>query len=331
MNTRIALSLVLAASLAGCVTPTPEACDLLDSVEADLATAEITVTPRAQTGNRVGPHRFNGMRLNALGMNALGLNAMGFNAMSQNAWNNGLSSNALANGLSKNAMANGLRMNGRMFNGRNLNGHRYNGKSLNALTYNAFSRNALSRNGLEGTPDVATVAADELGREFLEYGMGCALPAGSELRVEVDGETIVFPGALGLAPGWMERGMTDAEERRFTGCMMAHVNAFGITVPISVRTPDDRIEVTDAEAEAFAVHEATFFGSLRDGELKACFGETPEDARLLSSDREDRICADADEPCGFDVVGACADVAVPVEAVSVHLRDDAVEAACAAL
>ncbi|WP_428267154.1 hypothetical protein [Haliangium sp.] len=145
--------------------------------------------------------------------------------------------------------------------------------------------------GLEQTPE---------GRELIQYLVRCALPEGENLQFEVDGELYVYPGVFGLAGVWEERGLNDQEQRWVSACLLAHVNAYGESVAISVRSPTMSLASQD-EIDDWKVYEASYFGNvfvddvadeLDETERYGCQGQRPEIAMLNAPTRSLRVCSD---------------------------------------
>lgn len=190
--------------------------------------------------------------------------------------------------------------------GLSTNGLSHNRLSLNRLSLNALSQNRidLAESGLEATPE---------GRELLTYIVRCALPEGEGLTTFVDGLPYYFPGLLGFAPEWMESQCNNSCQRWVSACLLAHVNALGVSVPISIRAVNATyIQTSAEEVQEFWVQEGAFWGNI--------FGETPEMYSCIGrttfvTDLEDqstswlskRLCAtwSAEERCGFDAEGPC--------------------------
>jgi hypothetical protein len=217
------------------------------------------------------------------------------------------------------ASENRLSLNRLSLNRLSLNRLSLNRLSLNRLSLNRLSLNGLASDGLETT---------EEGRELLTYVARCALQAHDTLVAEVDGVTYEFPGALGLSPMWESRALIEQEAQQVSACLLAHVNAFGVSVPISLGTP--QLGRASGERELFAVYEAGFFGNLLDDEplMFACTGTAADTAHAQSSFRALRVCSDpisGDDDASqcsdggdipFYTVGDCADVCdVSVEGV----------------
>ena len=132
----------------------------------------------------------------------------------------------------------------------------YNRLSYNRLSYNRLSYNRLSYNSLDND-----IHETDDGRELLRYTVRCALVEGDSLIVETDAGTFEYPGALGLAPEWEDGPLDYDGQQRISGCLIAHANFFGVSVPISVRLPG-WLDTNDAELDAFSHYEGAFFGNL---------------------------------------------------------------------
>jgi hypothetical protein len=191
----------------------------------------------------------------------------------------------------------------------NFNRLALNRLALNRLALNrlALNRLALNRLALNGTTELDMT---EEGREVLKYVAQCALRDGDVLVAEHEGVTYEFPGLLGLAPQWEDAPLQQGDQRMLSACLLAHVNAFGVSVPISLRdqgslpsSPDERIQ--------YSVYEGTFFGQVfEDGELKvySCQGSVSTAALEHSEDRALRVCTDGTGECAIVPVGRCLDV-----------------------
>src|SRR5262249_26310488 len=126
---------------------------------------------------RQGIARFLGMGL--LGVTFVACGGPGVDGVTSDA----LSANALsANALSANAL------------------------SANALSANALSGKALSANALRANALTSAALHDPLARQFLKYVVSCALDEDASIQMTIDGVSYTFPGSLGLAPQWGERG-----------------------------------------------------------------------------------------------------------------------------
>ncbi|MBP6652198.1 MAG: hypothetical protein KA181_07210 [Xylophilus sp.] len=131
---------------------------------------------------------------------------------------------------------------------------------------------------LTGTPLTTT----EAGRKELKHLVSCALPASVQVRFQADGNEHRLDGGLGLAPEWLDRGMTVPEQRWVSACILARTNAVGATVQLSMRSPAPTatskrayasraphppssppgLQADAAEQKQFDRLEGTFFGNL---------------------------------------------------------------------
>jgi hypothetical protein len=156
---------------------------------------------------------------------------------------------------------------------REDNGLSLNGLSLNGLSLNGLSLNGLSLNGLNSVDFVAwfnqadggNVAGHEM---VMKYLVRCAVPAG-QVRVfdnPSTGEHYVWEGGLGLAPEWSSGKPANRDEQQIiTACLAAHVNNYGVHIPMSVLGKDavgDLIPFSSQELVEFSQREACFFGNL---------------------------------------------------------------------
>ena len=165
---------------------------------------------------------------------------------------------------------------------------------------------------------LADLAAHPAGLEHIEYLALCALDEGSALEVEIAGETHQLPGLFGLAPGWVTAPCEGSCQRWLSACLLAHANAYGVSVTVSLR--GDHPGLTwDEEIEAeFTLQEAAFYGnvfeldatSLLDRPLHACSGraligdDTDETAVRSFDYLQQRICG-VGSSCGLQNAGPC--------------------------
>ena len=190
----------------------------------------------------------------------------------------------------------------------------------NKLGSNNLSSHALS---VECLPD-GTLIADDLegldetanGRELLTYIAQCALADGDVLETVHDGVTYRFPGLLGIAVDWENRGIDTTEQEEITACLVGHVNALGVSVTISARMID-KVYADATERSAFRGYEGTFYGQLFGASsseepiyVYACQGDDYDVAIAHGpTDRDNRLCTDGNAGCGEIVaVGRCRDV-----------------------
>jgi hypothetical protein len=166
---------------------------------------------------------------------------------------NGLSSNGLAtvNGLS----SNGLSSNGLSSNGLSSNGLSSNGLSSNGLaTINGLSTQA----GLSSTVGLMTTPS---GRMTVQYLVRCALPVGDAItKQDQTGASYVFPGQLGLAPGWKNGSCDTSCQEAMSACMLAHVNTSGVHIPLWLVSPNAAIGW--GMSPQYPNREGSFFGNI---------------------------------------------------------------------
>jgi hypothetical protein len=169
-----------------------------------------------------------------------------------------------------------------------------NGLSLNGLTTNGMKMNGLRLDGLGlGGLHVPRFAFDgstaEPSAQVMRYVVGCALAQGHTITIfdDATGAAYSFAGALGLADGWADRGLDPDEEEWISACLMAHANAIGLSVPISVRGNAAGLLVSMSENQSFGVSEGVFFGNLfaNPPELHVCAGTPGWDAFFIEHGR----------------------------------------------
>jgi hypothetical protein len=193
--------------------------------------------------------------------------------------------------------------------------------SLNALAPEALhgSGDALAALAGDALDGAATELVDsEPGRMLLSYVARCALPAGDHASFpRAGGSDLVAPGAVGIASGWKDGPLGGAGRRLVTACLMAHVNAVGTQVPISVRSETLR-DASLVEKLLFPAQEMAVYGDIfappSERELFVCFGRAVAQslggngglggALGLPSYLDYRMCS-VSESCGFNRVGAC--------------------------
>jgi hypothetical protein len=130
----------------------------------------------------------------------------------------------------------------------------------NALTSNAIASNALASGALAGAllppeaegetvgvvtnSEVVTGLQDPDAQMLMRYLVDCALLPEQELRWT--GRFAPFPtaswrGSLGLCPQWLLSAPSPQCLQRVSGCLLARNNAFGISVPVSLRGDRDGV------------------------------------------------------------------------------------------
>ena len=155
---------------------------------------------------------------------------------------------ALQNGMN---LGNGIDL----ANGMNLG----NGIDLgNGITGPFYAPPAGS--GLEQWIDVNPPAR----KKVLRYLVECALPAGVAVQLQYRGSLeLLGAGILGFGPTLQQGAMPALEQEAVSGCLLARVNAQGISVSVDLLGPMPGLDGADsAELAAFPVREGVFFGNL---------------------------------------------------------------------
>jgi hypothetical protein len=192
---------------------------------------------------------------------------------------------------------------------------------LNGLPMSLFSTHRESLINLAGGSLTSHAAAksqliqSEEGRQLLGYIMKCALGWGDALSVSHQGSTYLIEGGVGLATNWKDGPLTASEKRWVSACLLAHANAFGNKVPLSLRGDHPALATTAEELEDFPVEEGAFYGDLfatagSAAPMFACPGLGPKDACEAESNEwlDVRVCAQGAgsvSQCGFYIPGDC--------------------------
>lgn len=176
-----------------------------------------------------------------------------------------------------------------------------NALTNNALTSNALTNNALTNNALSSNSLVTSALSDPAAREVLEYVASCALPAGDQLDLVIDGVPYTFPGQLGLASAWGQAGgtCTTSCQQWVSACVMSRVDYLGVTVSISMRGKTAALFAPKSEIDAYTSREGAYYGNifLASPQRFACI--SPEQTGLT------RVCGPSTTGCVVEVVGTC--------------------------
>ena len=155
--------------------------------------------------------------------------------------------------------------------------------------------------------------------QLLEYLVSCALPQGVELKTDTGDGAQRFSGSLGLAPNWLNRGLTTSEQPWVSACILARTNLFGKRIEISMRALDPApagLLAPKKEWEEFIIHEGAFFGNIFASKPRAfaCLGKTTP-RQSVDPVLQKRVCAQPSGSllpsgekatrCGFAYVGSC--------------------------
>jgi hypothetical protein len=187
-----------------------------------------------------------------------------------------------------------------------LNGLSTNGLSTNGLSTNGLSTNGLSTNGLATAEFLTWFNADPVMHEaVMAYVVRCAMTKQQSLTYNnpATGQRYRWKGDLGLAPQWSLGQLPSVPEQQIvSACLAAHVNKFGLHVPLSVlgqSAQGQPVSSTAGELTRFSQREACFFGNLfsdqglyaaNDGPLLSA-SESTTRACGLSSQAQDSDCA----------------------------------------
>jgi hypothetical protein len=194
--------------------------------------------------------------------------------------------------------------------------------SSNRLSMNRLKASSLGVVTLSTAPlstDGVALASTSLlsskdGRDVLKYLIRCALPAGQAVGGAWNGKVYSFSGLVGVAASWLNQPLSLTGRRWMTACLLAHVNAYGEEVPISLRGNHPALTTTAQESAMFTVEEMSFYGDLftqGDQAMFACAGkglqvQWPEDPDEYQAKRS---CSDDDDDeCALYVPGPCYDV-----------------------
>jgi hypothetical protein len=149
------------------------------------------------------------------------------------------------------------------------NGLARNGLARNGLARNGLARNGLARNGLDKAEFVSWFNEDTASSNtVMKYVYACAAAPGATVtwRNPKTGVTHAWSGVLGLATAFASGAApTLAEQQVVSACLAAHVNPYGLSVPISVLGRSAKgaaIPVTQGELSTYNVQEACWFGNL---------------------------------------------------------------------
>src|SRR5580765_7640542 len=85
-------------------------------------------------------------------------------------------------------------------------------------------------NGISSTNGLMTTA---MGRRTVQYIASCALNSSQTLsKQDQYGNPHNYSGSNGLAPGWLNGGITADDEANVSACLMARINSAGMHVPL---------------------------------------------------------------------------------------------------
>ena len=144
-----------------------------------------------------------------------------------------------------------------------------------------------------------------------KYTARCALRPDQELETPpgADGKTLLFKGALGLAPEWREGKCDSTCQEKVSSCLAALTNQTGDHVNISLMSAAPSLVHTMSVSEndlAYPFQEGAFFGNVFAGEAFVCRGRDADKGAQLK-----RFCALTPALCSgiatFADAGSCAE------------------------
>jgi hypothetical protein len=184
--------------------------------------------------------------------------------------------------------------------------------ATNALTPAQLAGASIGTNPLTQSA-LNSYAVNANARAALSYIVGCALPVGTNVTATYTESgaqmQMTFNGEIGLAPSWRTTALTTAEQRLVSGCVLARVNATGVSVIVSLRGPSAALNVAGSEATAYPKQEGAFFGSIFQGPdfyLGACKGAATAPAARRCAQPTGTLAMVTE--CGFNYAGLCSDV-----------------------
>jgi hypothetical protein len=142
------------------------------------------------------------------------------------------------------------------------------GDLMNGLPPNMLGLNGLNPNALHSEQFDKWFSADPAAAGMLmKYLVRCAMPAEDVLTyVDTNGNSWSWAGGFAFAPVWASgRAIPEAEQELVSGCVAAHVNKYGLHVPISVlgnHADGTPVPYTTDELSTFSATEGCFFGNL---------------------------------------------------------------------
>jgi hypothetical protein len=176
-------------------------------------------------------------------------------------------------------------------NALTMNALTMNALTMNALTMTALTMTALSASNLAAIQDPSTAGGST--RLLLEYVVSCALDATQSFSFTWTDESNVvhdetYWGALGLANHWPTKPLSTSNQEWISACVIARVNWYGVSVPLSARGAIGGLRITDpVELGSYNLEEGAFWGNLfaESPHAYSCSYE-PNDGHSRSSSRD---------------------------------------------
>jgi hypothetical protein len=178
-----------------------------------------------------------------------------------------------------------------------------NSLTANSLTANSLTTNSLTADSLMANSLTASALEDPAARSVLKYIVGCALPAGAEIAITVDGTDYQYEGQLGIAPQWGQDGgqCDDVCVAAVSSCVLGRLNYLGEVVALSMRGAAPLATSPD-EMSAYPNVDGVYFGNVfTSPQIRlACL---PPGVTELT-----RVCGPSLTDCVVTSVGQCTDV-----------------------
>jgi hypothetical protein len=155
----------------------------------------------------------------------------------------------------------------------------------------------------QGMAEDGELLTNEALRGTAEYLVECALPAGQSIVKTVEGQELVFEGALGLAPQWKDDSCGSNCQEWITACLLARTNASAEEVPIWVS--GNHLTLGLGRSPDFPLHEAAFFGNVFE-DPEAMYFCRGQPSGVVAAYLNGRTCTGLEpEACGFTHYGNC--------------------------
>ncbi len=155
----------------------------------------------------------------------------------------------------------------------------------------------------QGLAEDSPLLIDPESRAVVQYLVECALGSDQSVAKVVDGQTLTFDGALGLAPQWEDEACDEDCQQWVSACLLARSNATDAAVEVILY--GDHPALDGYHPSMLSKHEASWFGNLFvEPEVQyLCEGKIPADRDGVAVGRA--CSTDVPEDCGFTNVGSC--------------------------
>ncbi|MDC3952810.1 hypothetical protein [Polyangium jinanense] len=154
-----------------------------------------------------------------------------------------------------------------------------------------------------GVADLSAVS-NACRSEALKYLAECALPRGTSMTDPDTG--ITYAGWLGLAGQWRTSSLSSNNQWWVTSCLLAHLNGYGIVMPILLQGDRAELQPTSAQLTEFPVSESRAWGNLFAPNFVAnvCYFDDVADTCDAEQLLDERLCG-TNPSCNLNVVGNC--------------------------